>query len=235
MALKELKSGYNYYCGEYISKFCEKHELDFDGWTGNTIGGIACCGDCYFNFQDIVWDINSEQPKGLILEWYWDTLDNPKKSINYYSFSKGLRYSDISNEKKDVILWIDDIRNPFINTEGKVPAGSDNIEWVLNYEQFVQWIEKFGLPKIISFDHDLADEHYTPKEYWDNYEESKKYQESKEYKEKTGVDSAKYLVDYCLDNSCELPVFHVHSENPVGADNIRSILNNFNKICNFKK
>ena len=53
------------------------------------------------------------------------------------------------------LLWLDDIRNPFLNEEGKVPTDKNgeyyNINWVLNYEQFVKWIEIFGLPDAISF------------------------------------------------------------------------------------
>ena len=133
------------------------------------------------------------------------------------------------------LLWLDDIRNPFIDEEKRVPIGNDkwNINWVLNYEQFVQWIEIYGLPDAISFDHDLADEHYTPEYFWDDYEESKKFQEwrGKTYQEKTGMDCAKWLVDFCMDNKVELPKFYVHSANPVGADNIRGLLNNFIKHC----
>ena len=49
----------------------------------------------------------------------------------------------------------------------------------------------------------------------------------KEFKEKTGFTAAKWLVDYCIDNNKEVPKFNVHSANPVGANNIRSFLNNF--------
>jgi hypothetical protein len=126
------------------------------------------------------------------------------------------------------LLWLDDLRNPFIDEEKRVPIGNDkwNINWVLNYEQFVQWIEIYGLPDAISFDHDLADEHYTPEYFWDDYEESKKFQEwrGKTYQEKTGMDCAKWLVDFCMDNKVELHKFYVHSANPVGADNIRGLL-----------
>jgi hypothetical protein len=131
----------------------------------------------------------------------------------------------------DRILWLDDLRNPFINIEGIVPKENLIIDWVLNYEQFVQWIEKYGLPKIISFDHDLANEHYTPGEYWNDYQISKEYQDAQNYQEKTGMDCAKWLVDYCIDNKKELPLFYVHSANPVGADNINGILNNYLKHC----
>jgi hypothetical protein len=129
------------------------------------------------------------------------------------------------------ILWLDDLRNPYINTEGRVPKENLIIDWVLNHEQFTQWIEKHGLPKIISFDHDLADEHYTPEEYWCDYEKSKAYQDSKIYQEKTGLDCAKWLVDYCMDNNKPLPLFYVHSANPVGADNIIHFLENYKKHC----
>jgi hypothetical protein len=129
------------------------------------------------------------------------------------------------------ILWLDDLRNPYIDLEGRVPKEEGSVEWVLNYEQFVQWIEKFGLPYLISFDHDLADEHYTPEYFWNDYEESKRFQEWKgqTYKEKTGMECAKWLVEYCLDNNTELPLFYSHSANPVGADNILGLLNNFKK------
>lgn len=131
----------------------------------------------------------------------------------------------------DRILWLDDLRNPYINLEGRVPKENLIIDWVLNYEQFTQWIEKFGLPKIISFDHDLADQHYTPEIYWGDYDKSKAYQDSQAYTEKTGMDCAKFLVDYCIDNNVKLPIFYVHSANPVGADNILGLLNNYNKSC----
>ena len=127
------------------------------------------------------------------------------------------------------ILWLDDLRNPFLDIEGRVPKVDGTIEWVLNYEQFVQWIEKFGLPDVISFDHDLADEHYTPPQYWHDYKVSKEYQESQNYQEKTGMDCAKWLVEYCMDNREKLPTFYIHSANPVGADNIKGILENYIK------
>ena len=110
------------------------------------------------------------------------------------------------------ILWLDDLRNPFLDIEGRVPKETGEIHWVLNYEQFVQWIQKFGLPDIISFDHDLGDKErfFIP-----------------EIQEMTGKDCANWLVEYCMDNNLELPKYYVHSANPVGADNIIGLLQNF--------
>lgn len=51
--------------------------------------------------------------------------------------------------------------------------------------------------------------------------------------EKTGYDCAKWLIDYCIDNDLELPKkVLVHSMNPTGAENIKSLFNTYNKIYN---
>jgi hypothetical protein len=95
-----------------------------------------------------------------------------------------------------------------------------NWKWsiVRSYDEFVTFIETNGLPEFISFDHDLADEHYAPKEFWDD-----KYNDwaaGQNFKEKTGLECAKWLVDYCMDNELDLPDYYIHSANPVGAKNI---------------
>ena len=126
------------------------------------------------------------------------------------------------------LLWLDDLRNPFIDEEKKVPYGNKiwNINWVLNHKQFVKWIDLYGLPDAISFDHDLAPEHYTPEYFWNNYEESKRFQDwkSKDYIYKTGEGCAKWLLAYCNLKNKTLPEIFIHSANPVGADKIKNIL-----------
>jgi hypothetical protein len=95
-----LQRRYEINCNEYIKRFCKKQELDFEYWVGDNIGGVASFGDVYFfNFTDIVWDINSNQPKGLILDWLEDCLDQQKTVIgiiNYFSYSKGLRFTNLN-------------------------------------------------------------------------------------------------------------------------------------------
>ena len=139
------------------------------------------------------------------------------------------------------LLWLDDIRNPFIPTyinqysqlrfvrDINKEGYNINVVWVRNYEEMKEWMAHNSLPEYISFDHDLADEHYTPPKYWDDYQASKKYQNAQDYKEKTGLDCAKMLVDYCMDNGVELPQYWSHSANPVGRDNIIGYLDNFKK------
>jgi hypothetical protein len=133
--------------------------------------------------------------------------------------------------KRNVFLFLDDIRMPkdaFDYTHNEMFLKS---KWVIvrDYNEFVRHIESNGMPKMISFDHDLADSHYTPEELWTDYEKSKAWQEQQVHKEKTGFECAKWLVDYCVDKGEELPDFFCHSQNPVGKDNIEGLLNNFKK------
>lgn len=127
------------------------------------------------------------------------------------------------------VLWLDDVRNPFIKPWQRDFFRDHSVIWVRNYQEFVTWITDNGLPNIISFDHDLADDHYVPEYLWDDYQASKEYQDSKEYTEKTGYDCAKWLIEYCMDNNDSLPIWTVHSLNPVGADNIIGLLENYTK------
>lgn len=95
--MKQLKQKYEEVCNEYVKRFCKKQGIEFDGWVANIVGEVAYCNDFYFNFQDIVLDVNSKQPKGLIIDWYYDSIDNHPKAINYYSYIKGLRFSDLKD------------------------------------------------------------------------------------------------------------------------------------------
>lgn len=99
--IKKLKQIYEKACNDYVAIFIEKQEMDFDFWVGQEVGGIASCGDFFFNFSDIAYDINTNQPKGLIIDWYYDNLGNQDKMINYCSYTKGLRISDIK-QKDDI-------------------------------------------------------------------------------------------------------------------------------------
>lgn len=137
-------------------------------------------------------------------------------------------------------LFLDDFRTPdiaFRYTYDQIYLAED---WVIvrNFEEFCKAITRYYkeskklfptpiLPDLISFDHDLADEHYAPEEYWNDYNEWAKEQK---FKEKTGYDCAKWLVDFCQDHNVLLPEFLCHTMNPVGKQNIMFILTNFRKF-----
>lgn len=132
---------------------------------------------------------------------------------------------------KDVFLFLDDVRKPshcfgYTNQEIFV---KEEWEIVRNFNEFKNWIDNNGLPKFISFDHDLADSHYAPEHLWSDYNASKKWQEEQIHEEKTGYDCAIWLVYYCLTNKLKLPEYYCHSMNPVGKDKIINLLNSFKK------
>jgi hypothetical protein len=131
-------------------------------------------------------------------------------------------------EKK--YLFLDDVRNPNDVTHycqsDLIPLyAKENWVIVRNYTEFQFWINNMGLPDVISFDHDLADEHYSPLMYGDKYNELYDV-----FKEKTGYDCAVWLVEYCLDRGIDIPDFYVHSMNPVGAKKIEGLLTNYQKF-----
>lgn len=47
--------------------------------------------------------------------------------------------------------------------------------------------------------------------------------------EKSGYDIAKYIVNRCIDEGKELPLFASQSANPVGRENIMRLLSNYQK------
>ena len=82
---------------------------------------------------------------------------------------------------------------------------------------------------MISFDHDLALEHYRPSMYNPDNHYSNYYNDGT-FKEKTGYDCAKWLIDFIINNKIKvLPTIMVHSMNPVGKENIVSLFKSFNK------
>jgi hypothetical protein len=129
------------------------------------------------------------------------------------------------------LLWLDDIRNPFVGDwlmsyAPRFAYGDGEVIWVKNFDEFVNHIKFKGIPDMISFDHDLGEDVAISKVKMG----TSKRQARKEKKEtKSGYDCAKWLVDYCLDKEIPIPVFGVHSANPVGAENIRGLLNNAKK------
>lgn len=121
-------------------------------------------------------------------------------------------------------LYLDDKRTPTTTINGYKP-------WkvVRNYDEFVEHINNNGVPDLISFDHDLSQEHLD--DYWRQFTE-KGYQQPdyESYQEKTGLDCARFLVDLVqADKNLRIKQCCVHSHNPVGAANIQSFINGFKR------
>jgi len=129
------------------------------------------------------------------------------------------------------LLWLDDVRDPIRGNWINDQRVSEVI-WVKSYDEFVDWIQKNGLPDKVSFDHDLADEHYTG--YYGEHDpalpEAYQVDPYEQFTEKTGYECAKWLIEYCMDNKKELPLWAVHSFNPVGKINIKKILESYARL-----
>lgn len=109
------------------------------------------------------------------------------------------------------ILFLDDERdaeitvNSYLDDEELYP--NKEITQVYNYDQFIDWIEKNGIPDWIFFDHDLGEE-------------------------KTGMDCAKWLVEKLRKEKKKVPNYFIQSANPCGSANINSLLKCYNKFYN---
>ena len=133
-----------------------------------------------------------------------------------------------------VLLWLDDMRNPFKDNwvyDYAPQFLEETIVWVLNYDEFVEWINYNGLPHTIAFDHDLGEDVAR-----DKVSKGMSKRQARMQKRETisGYDCAKWLVEYCIDNDLDLPNWIVQSANPVGKDNINGLLNNYLKHRNGK-
>jgi hypothetical protein len=129
-------------------------------------------------------------------------------------------------------LYLDDVRAPVDSYGYTSNQYYLNSDWVVvrTYDEFVNRIED-GLkeeefPAIVSFDHDLADEHYDPTMYkgLSAYEKA-----AKNFIEKTGLECSKWLVQFCIDNDISMPICLIHSMNPAGSERIKQSIADYDR------
>jgi hypothetical protein len=103
------------------------------------------------------------------------------------------------------LLWVDDARNPMEDDWMNFsPIGRNcKVIWAQSYQEAIDFLEK-EWPDAICLDHDLGEE-------------------------KSGYDIAKYIVDRCIDEGKKLPEFASQSANPVGRENIITLLSNYKR------
>lgn len=126
-------------------------------------------------------------------------------------------------------LFLDDLRMPKDVKWIELPL----VAWVIvrNYQQFVETIQRDGLPQSIAFDHDLADEHY--QEYEVAHDKKMVTFGTIRYDklvEKTGYHCAQWLAQYCVDNKLPIPPYYLHTLNGVGRQNMFSVLESARKV-----
>lgn len=108
-------------------------------------------------------------------------------------------------------LFLDDFRSPDWKIEG--------LNWIVvrNYLDFVGCIIKNGVPKFVSFDHDLdRDENMVVR--------TRKYGEMDGVNVGNGLDCARFLTDFCIRFDIPFPQWHVHSYNKTLGPKITEFL-----------
>ena len=95
--MKDLKKEFESIVDQYITIFCEKQEIEKECtyWIGGCIGEVIDVNGAFISFDDIRRDIDTDQPKDKIFNWYWDNDYINNKIINYHSYIKGLRVKDL--------------------------------------------------------------------------------------------------------------------------------------------
>ena len=126
-------------------------------------------------------------------------------------------------------VFLDDIRDPYKTKHVQLPVGPWEV--VRNYDDFVKAITNYfnetgNMVEFVAFDHDLAEIHYHPSMMTNPDEYNKLY---KEFKEKTGLDCARWLIEFCREKNLDLPNYIVHSMNPVGKANIETEIRQFQR------
>jgi len=101
------------------------------------------------------------------------------------------------------LLWLDDSRNPFVSDWLVFSPIIHPFRTV--WEEFVDYIELFGVPDAICFDHDLGTE-------------------------TTGYDAVKWLCEYCREKELDFPIYAMQSANPVGRENMKTYIENYKKF-----
>jgi hypothetical protein len=129
-------------------------------------------------------------------------------------------------------LFLDDIHEPcdvsnLRKTETKNKERYRKYKWIIvrTYDEFVKTINKRGIPDIVSFDHDLAPEHYETI-YNDNWskDDSEIMIDYDKFENKTGYHAAEWLIEYCSNTGNHMPICLIHSQNDVGRKNIINLL-----------
>lgn len=137
--------------------------------------------------------------------------------------------------KKHYNIFLDDERKPTLNTKYLRKINGFGALYIIypwfvitNFEDFKKMIIENGLPHRISFDHDLGSVLTNPKE-----KDLKRKNQKSRIILPSGMDCAKWLIDYCIENNIKLTTeIKVHSANPIGANNIRTLITNFKKLFN---
>ena len=115
-----------------VKVFEKKHGCRLQGWVADDVTGIADFHDImFFNLSDICHDIFTEQPKGLIIQWNEESVDNQDQNINFRSYCMGLRFEQLQEKKEmefEYEMFFESKDSDFCKIDGWLKIDSDIIK-----------------------------------------------------------------------------------------------------------
>jgi hypothetical protein len=173
-----------------------------------------------------------QKPKKQPIMGDYYTYNGERDNVDY-GWEKNENTIKEGNMENLTILWLDDQRDPYKYLKTKSTSATfarnkqfydnllkqyhANFVWVKNLYQFIDYIEKNGVPQFVSFDHDL------------NNRGGGEGLSDEQKLNNNGVNCAKWLVNYCKQMGQPLPKFYVHSANPKHGPEINRVLTGENK------
>jgi hypothetical protein len=156
----------------------------------------------------------------------WTGKGDWSRVKNYNAFRDN--YDNAFKRRK--CLFLDDqrdVKDAYLEDDGKTLEGASGISkdrWhiVRNYREFVDWIEKNGIPDVVSFDVDLCEDHM--RYYMTRLDLTDNWWNYKSFKVKCGIHCAEYLLELCKLSEKPFPKWFTHSANHFGREYLRKIL-----------
>ena len=122
--LKELRKNYDNVCEEYLKQFCQNFDRMYeeDSWVAGEAGTIACVGDYFFDFNDVIKYCvdNNLTDFNDLMEWNDYCLSAAALDLdspNYRSWHKGCpripqeKLDELINMKAELIEEVDNLKN----------------------------------------------------------------------------------------------------------------------------
>ena len=120
-------------------------------------------------------------------------------------------------------LFLDDLRLP--NKVNWVPL-PENVEWIVakSYIEFGKIIGVRGIPKFVTYDCDLCDEHYLSY-FQDRENYVTKY---KQFQTKCGIHCIELMITMCSYRSIPHPTYAIHTKNHYVESYMTELIESYN-------
>lgn len=104
----QLITKYELVCNQIIEAFEKKHDCCFEFWVGKYFEAASFGDGFIFKIEDIIFDLETDQPKGLIFQWVNDDLEYNQglpvaQNINFRSYAMGVRFVMLPEQERFLV------------------------------------------------------------------------------------------------------------------------------------